>query len=313
MLDVWYVAGAPNGNKKEFVFNKENNLISISDIRDYSWTYDEQFDKIRQFRKKLSTRKIPITFFQRRSGADNELYKKAQDMYEMFDRDVRNMKMGQLYVGTYVKDEKEDKRRENNFYINCYITGSKKKAYDNGVAIKTELTITSDFEWHRDPSHTFGDIVSPSGGGSDYEYLDFGYDFLYDYGVSSFNDLRKFQSNAITDFDFKIEFWGAVDNPELIVGETDPYYWEYRVFASCGEGERIVIDSLERAVYKLLADGVTRESLFDARDRDWYIFQPMPTKEGQSRVVWQEGHKVTLTAYLKRSTPPWLDILKNVP
>ena len=65
MLDMWYVAGDPDAGRATFLFNQNNNRINNGDIRDYSWTYDEQFGKVKQFRKKLATRSIDIIFFQR--------------------------------------------------------------------------------------------------------------------------------------------------------------------------------------------------------------------------------------------------------
>ena len=311
MLDMWYVAGDPDAGRATFLFNQNNNRINNGDIRDYSWTYDEQFGKVKQFRKKLATRSIDIIFFQRRSGKENELYSYADDMYAIFDRDVMSNKHGRLFVGKYDKtDESSENKGDygNGYYIDCFIMASKKDEYDNGVVIKTKLTVLSDFRWHCKLKKEFGKIagVEPGGDPSDYDYLDFQYDHSYDFSVGvGMNDLRKFAVGAIAAFNFRIEFEGPIEDPELIVGETPPYYWEYRVYASVAEGEKLIIDSLEKKVYRLLPDG-TEISEFNARDRDWYIFQPMPIKNQNSRVVWPVGHTVTIYAYLERSEPPWV-------
>lgn len=288
MLEMKYEAGSPDGKVKEFVFQAANNRINKSDIRDYEWNYKTQFSKVKRFYKELKTASIPIFFYQRRSASDTqELYHNAERMYATFDRDVRSMKPGKLWVGDY--------------YINCYIVASKKKEYDNGVVIEMTLTVLSDFRWRKIASHTFGLESGGGGGGGTSEFLDFEYDFEYDYSSSpDTSDLRKWQAESIAPFDFRIEFQGPVDDPELIVGGQI-----YRVYTEVAESERLIVDSLERRVYRKLIDG-TEINEFNNRDKDYPIFQPMPISEGITEVTWTEGHVVTLYAYIERSEPKWI-------
>jgi len=287
MLECKYVAGFPKKGRSEFVFQTANNRINNSDIRDYSWEYDERFNKVRGFSKGLTTRKIPVFFYQRMSATDkNEMCTSAETMYEIFDRDVRAQKMGTLYIG--------------DFWINCYIIASEKKQYNNGVIIEEEITLLSDFTWHKTVKRVFG-VSSGGGGGQDYDFLDFSYDFEYDYGSAyGSNDTRFLASEAIAPFNFRIEFTGPVENPTLIVGGQT-----YRVFTSVLQDEVLIVDSIEKRVYRHRPDGVDVNE-FDNRDRDYYIFEPMPAEGDDTLVVWQEGHIVTLYAYIERSEPKWI-------
>ena len=284
MLECKYVAGAQADT--EFVFHVDNNRLNKGDILDYSWQYEEQFSKIKQFSKPLSTRTLPVVFFQRMSGNANELYDVPQSMYEIFDRDVRELKMGKLYIGDYFTD--------------CYVVASSKKNYDNDTIISLELTVLSDFSWHKEEVVTFGLDTGGGGGGGDSDYLDFQYDFEYDYYGDGISGLSRIRSEAIAPFKFRLEFIGPVENPTFQIGNNI-----YRVFTAIHDGEKLLIDSREKFVYRILADGKTAISEFNNRDRDHYIFEPMPIDEGLTDVIYQDGCVTVLYAYVERSEPKW--------
>lgn len=288
MLNMRYEPGSPD-ILSEFTFRTNNNLINKSDIRDYQWGYVEQFNKVKAFTRSLSTHSIPVTFYQRRSGSENELYTIPEKVYAMFDRDVMMNTQGKLWI---------EKEKRKGYYINCYIIGSKKSEYDNGVVIKTTFTILSDFKWHKEMSRSFGDI-QPSGEG---EFLDYQYDHEYDYGTSAnITSIMDFQNEAIAPFDFKIVFHGPWETPIVTVGGQI-----YRVYTSVDNDEKLIVDSLRKVIYKTNENDEYLTNEFVARDRENYIFQKMPVSNNKSEVEVPDGKTVDITAYIERSEPPWI-------
>lgn len=278
MLECKYI----NSIGEEFVFNVDNNRINKSDVRDYEWNYIEQYEKIKLFTKDLSTRTIPVFFFNRSQYMyHNELYYKAEDLYEIIDRDVRTLKQGKLYVGDY--------------FVNCYVVGSSKAEYDNGVIISENLIILSDWNWRKDITRLFGgsSAFQPTS-----QERDFPYDYRWDYVLGA--SQQRFVTDAIAPFDFKIAFQGPVENPTLVVQNQI-----YRVYTTVEEGEYLTVDSVEKTIIKTKQNGDTVNE-FNYRDRENYIFEKMPVRNGSSLVIWQEGKLVTVTAYLERSEPKWI-------
>lgn len=275
MLECKYV----NGMGDTFIFGTQNNRINKSDIRDYEWQYTEQYDKIKQFTKKLTTRSIPVRFFNR-AGEDSEVYDRAEDLYAITDRDVRTLTPGRLYIGDYC--------------IEAYVVASAKQEYDNGVIISETLSILSDFRWRKEVVKTFGGSTpyEPSD-----EVRDYPKDYMWDYIAS--HSQRRIITNSIAPYDFKIVFQGPVVNPTLIVGGNI-----YRVYTEIYTGEYLTADSVQKTIIRTKING-EKVNEFSYRDRDNYIFEKMPVRNGSSLVQWQEGKIVELTAFVERSEPKW--------
>lgn len=274
MLECKYV----NSLGDAFIFGIGNNRINKSDIRDYEWTYTEQYDKIKKFSKELKTRSIPVHFFNR-FGRDGEMYDRAEDLYSITDLDVMTTSPGRLYIGDYC--------------IEAYVVASAKPEYDNGVLISEVLSILSDFRWRKEVKKTFG-------GSSAYERTgtsDYPHDYMYDYIAS--HSQRRLVTHAIAPFDFQIVFQGPVETPMLIVGGN-----VYRVYTEIYTGEYLTVDSVQKTVTRTKVNG-EKVNEFSFRDRENYIFQKMPVRNGSSLVTWQEGKVVELTALVERSEPTW--------
>ena len=280
MLECKYV----NSQGRTFTFNVDNNRLNKSDIRDYEWQYTEQYNRVKAFNTTLKTRSIPVTFFNRFGQKyANELYTKPQDLYAMTDYDVRMLQPGKLYIGDY--------------YINCYIVGSSKQKYDNGVVIAESLTVLSDFMWHKEVQRIFGaGVYTPSEEDSDYPY-----DYPWDYVTAG---TRRLTSDSIAPFNFRIVFSGVVENPKLtvIAGGKSAIY---QVFYTLAEGELLTVDSLDKTIYLTKVNG-EKVNLYANRDRTNYIFQKMPVENGVSLIQYEPTKLVTVTAYVERSEPKWI-------
>lgn len=263
---------------KVFNFGVGNKRFNRGEIRDYTWAYNDNYNKVKAFNTELQTKSIQIFFI---NTGTQILEKTAEQFYRVIDEDVRRMQMGKLYY--------------NDYYVNCYIIGSSKTNYDSGVVIGEEITVLSDFVWRKDVKQAFGlGAVAVIEGGFDYPY-DYPYDYAPDY------DSRRFVTKAIAPFDFTIEWSGYELNPQVTVNGHI-----YRVYVELFEGQNLAIDSVNKTIIRTLADG-TKINEFDNRDRNNYIFEKMEVVDGSS-IVELEGSlsKCVITAHIERSEPTWI-------
>ena len=77
----------------------------------------------------------------------------------------------------------------------------------------------------------------------------------------------------------------------------------YRVWGNIAAGEELLIDSLKKTI--TLTKTTTGEAVnwFDKRDRDQYIFEPIPS--GQHTVSYLGTFNFDLYVIEKRSEPRW--------
>lgn len=267
-----------------FNFQIENRRMNRGTLRDYEWEHTDEYNRVRVFTRSLTSRTANI-FFLRRSGVDNDLQNTAERFYRIIDEDVRRLQQGKLYY--------------NDYYIKCYIIGSKKDNYDSGVVIGEEVTILSDFVWRKDITKVISRQAAQEASGTG---IDYPYDYEYDYAADY--DYRRFVNGAIAPYDFTIVFGGKTAgwtrNPQIIVNGHI-----YRVFVELNGGETLTVDSLNKTIIRTKADG-TKVNEFDNRDRNNYIFKKMEEVDGISTVEIEEFLTAVLTAHIERSEPTWI-------
>ena len=79
-------------------FGQDGVFISDSQLRNYSWNYDTNFDEITNFRKGVVTKTLTIIIC---ADTKEEGIQKRNRIYEVFDRDVLTQNAGSLYIGDY--------------------------------------------------------------------------------------------------------------------------------------------------------------------------------------------------------------------
>jgi len=76
----------------------------------------------------------------------------------------------------------------------------------------------------------------------------------------------------------------------------------YGVRSSAAANERIIIDQIQRRIYKIMADG-TELNLFDYRYKEYDQFGPIPA--GSYPVVFSGNYAFSVTLLKQRSEPEW--------
>ena len=259
-------------------FDEDCVYLNHSDLRDYSWSSETMNGRISRFYRSITGRKIPLVIVGKTGDEATEIKNR---LFEIAEADIMAMIPGKIYSGEY--------------YTQGYITDSAKSKYlINRRFSKIDLTLTSeDPAWYREQKYSFFP-KSVSGSGVEYG-TDYAYDYPYDYSHSAAS--QKVVSDSFGSLAFRMLIYGAVENPTITIGGN-----VYAINGKIGAGEILVIDSLAKTITLSTATG-SKTNWFDKRNRENYIFEPIPG--GNSTVIWNGNFGFDLTVIEKRSEPRW--------
>ena len=164
--------------------------------------------------------------------------------------------------------------------------------------LATELKIALlDGAWWRLVSKSF--IVS-GGTGAD-SYLDYAFDYEYDYQKMSF--ASTIEPSVLTPSDVHLVVYGPAINPYVIVGGN-----KYQVNITVPSGGYLTVDGREKSIVLTLADG-TEQNAFSYGVRGSgqgggdYIFEKVKT--GTQSVAWDGSFGFDFGWYEEEGEPPW--------
>ena len=274
-----------NHINEKMEWGKNGIYVNYNDLHDYSWGYTSDNSQISSFRMGIVTKTIPIIIC---CSSGDEGLKIKNRLLEYADKDVLALQHGKIIVGDY--------------YLKCYVTGSKKSNYLMGKSyMKTTLTITTDHpRWVKEESTSFrvnGTVVREGENQSNDGKRNFDYnaDFPYDY-MSSMKG-KSLDNTGFVDANFRLIIYGGVTNPTIyIAGHC------YQVNCSVEEDEYLTIDSLAKTIKLTKRDGET-ENYFNCRKRNSYIFQRIPP--GRNTVTWNNTFGFDVILFDERSEPKW--------
>lgn len=252
--------------------------LNHSDILNYSWNYDVINNRISRFYRSVSKRGLPLVVI---GKTEAEATAAKNRLLEIAEADVYAMLPGKIYVGEY--------------YTSGYITASKKSKYlFNKRYCNLNLEFTSaDPAWFTDHNYVFAngsDSNSVDGYGVDYPF-----DYPFDYSASFKS--RKVNSGSVSSSKFMLRIYGEATNPAInIAGHI------YAVNGRIQKGESLLIDSINKTITLTTATGA-KVNWFDKRNRESYIFEPIPA--GIQNVNHNGTFGFDLTIIEERSEPKW--------
>lgn len=265
---------------QRFVGLENGVYINSNDLRDYKWRYDTINGRISRFYRETTNRKLPLTVI---CKTDAEAVYAKNRLLEIAEVDVEALLPGKIIVGEY--------------YTKGYITESVKSNYMiSRRYCKNDLTFTSendDSMWYREETHVFlpgSGTQEANGTGADYPY-----EYSYDYSIS--RDVNQIACDYIRASAFKLKIYGPITNPAVTIGGH-----VYSVNGTVNKGENLVIDSMTKTITLTSVVG-NKINWFDKRNRESYIFQPIPP--GNNNVSRNGMFGFDLTIIEKRSEPKW--------
>lgn len=252
-------------------------LVNENDLHDFAWSITSKNDRISGFKKGIVKKNIPVII---KCADSTEGLRLRNRLFEVCEKDVRLQQHGKLIIGDY--------------YLRCYVTGSKKSDYriHNGYML-VNLTIHTDLpEWIRESKTAYGTRSEDKE-----EFLDYYFDFPFDFK----NGLANNEINN-TDFvasNFIITIYGYVSNPTLYIAGH-----EYTVNVDVEAGEYLTIDSVNKEI-KLTKNDGTVVNCFNNRNRASYIFEKIPAGVNE---IMSSSQNITfdITLLEERSEPKWI-------
>lgn len=259
-------------------FEEDCVYLNYSDLRDYSWDYDTMNGRISRFYRSIKNRKLPLVIVGKTGDEATEIKNR---LFEIAEADIMANIPGKVFSGEY--------------YTRGFITASAKSKYlINRRFGKIDLTLTSeDTAWYRERLFRFMPTISANVG----EGFGYPYGYPYDYATKAKN-AQNVEFNSVAGNEFRLTVYGSVSNPSIKIGGH-----EYSISGTVGVGETLLIDSLAKKIILTSQTG-QKHNLFDKRNRDSYIFKPIPA--GYQTISWDGSFGFDLIAIEKRSEPRWI-------
>ena len=264
-----------NSFNETLEFGKDNLFVNENDLRDFAWEITSKNNKISGFKKGIVSKTIPVIL---KCDTEADGVTLRNRIFEVFEKDVLAKQYGKIHIGDY--------------YLRCYITGSKKSNYlMHNSCMVVSLTVTTDFpEWVKETITTH-DVNEGNGS----IFLDYPHGFPYDFKNPYIN--TNIINDGFTPSNFILRIEGYVDNPTLFIGNH-----RYSVNVTVGVGEILTIDSVNKTI--VLNKSGELVNCFKYRNKDSYIFEKIPV--GESVITSSNDQlKFTLTLLEERSEPKW--------
>lgn len=260
-------------------FGTDGVLISESELHDYEWDYDTNFDEITNFRKGVVTKQFAVIIC---AKTPEEGIEKRNEIFEIFDRDIITQNAGKMYIGDY--------------YCKGYVTISKKSSwFYSGRYLVNKVTFASDNpDWIKETVYTFKEEEEEEEEGTRGVKR---YDYKYGYFYSNLLSTGVMENTAVSGSDFVIRVYGAVTNPLIQINEHS-----YQVNVSLSEGERLEINSESKSVNVINSANMVN-NVFWLANKTSYIFEPIP--KGFINIAWNGKFTFDLVLIDKRSEPLW--------
>lgn len=264
---------------QRFVGLENGVYLNCSNLRDYAWSYNTMNSRISRFYRSITDRKLPLVVV---GKTDEEAVAAKNKLTELAEKDIEAMNPGKVIVG--------------DFYTNGYITASEKSKYHRSKRFcLIGLTLTSDDPtWYYDRKYVF--VVDESAENEIESGTDYPYDYKYEYSHSM--RTKNVMNGSFGSCPFKMRIYGPAVNPNVNIGGHN-----YTIEGTIGASESLLIDSLKKEIHLVTALG-TKTNWFDRRNRESYIFEPIPA--GQNAVNWNGSFGFDLTIIEKRSEPKWI-------
>ena len=255
-------------------------FANYSELRDYSWDYTETNNRILSFNKKIKKYKLPVVIM---CKTEAEGFQKRNALFEIMEKDVLAQQYGTLQIGDYK--------------LQCYVRENKKTDFlESKKHMKVTLSIVTDRPyWTKEKTYIFNTSGLVNGDASNTAFLDFSYDFPYDFRNSL--EMMEFSNGNFVQTAFRLTIYGACKNPQVLINGH-----AYEIFTTVEEREVLVVDSIEKTIKLIKVDG-TIVNQFNLRNKESYIFKKIPA--GDCSLARSDNFRFDLSLIEERSEPKW--------
>ncbi len=269
MIRITYIASSGNA------YDLNTKMIHTKEANYHAWEFSPiatellNGERVSAFRKKSAVYTVTLMLY----GSETRRRALITALEDDFERDIMELKPGRIIYGNWSAD--------------CYIKESNVSPVESTPS-RTIVTIgiyIPSGTWTRSESRIFN---KPGSAAS--EFLDFEYDFDYDYKAPEYGS-----DSWVTDAPFASEFemmiYGPCVNPRVTIND-----YPYVVYVTVRDGETLVINSKQHTVM------IGEENHFDDRNKSQSVFEKIPA--GMLDIKWGD-FAFKLTILEERSSPKW--------
>lgn len=275
------IAKYESSNGSEFDLIGNSFRVTSGTFHSYNWKASKSTlnngDKVYGFKKESIVYTMNVSI----RGKIDDKYQMLDEFRNACEHDVVTNTPGRIYFGDY--------------YIDCYITKS-----ITGVSSENPRWAIDEIEiycpypyWIKD---TKKELKPRSGDERSSDYLDYPYDFPYDYTASEVG-VENWYIDHYTESNFDMIIYGPCTNPRIVINSH-----VYQVNDTLAAGEYIIVKSREKTVEKHLNNGTT-QNIFNKRNKESSLFEKIPA--GDNVITWSGEYGVDLIAHVERSEPEW--------
>lgn len=260
-----------------FEFGKDGIFVDTNDLHNYEWDITRKGNKISKFDRSADDKKLPVKII---CKSDALGIAARNRLHEVTEKDVLAGKHGKILIGDY--------------YYKCFVTKSEKSNYLlTKRLMDVKLTLSTDNPvWVRETTNVYRKLGAGGGSGA---FLDFNFDYPIDYMAETASGTLI--GSGVADSKFRMIIYGACTYPVVYINGHI-----YSVNCTIGANEYLTIDSDTKKIFLTANDG-TIINLFNKRNRESYIFKPIPP--GQNYVTWEGDYGIDIVLIEERSEPKW--------
>ena len=258
----------------------EHILIAHNDLRDYSWDYDTESDRITEFKLTGKTEKsLPVRIF----GETADKVREARNnLFRVINADITANKPGAIWYDDY--------------YMTGFIFESSKSRYMPNYGNITLKFVTDNPYWIKERLLSFrpGQSISLENYGN---YKKYAYKYNYQYVDGSEN--QTVTNEALSPAPFILKIYGAATNPDIAIGSD-----HHKINTTLSAGQTLILTAIDnnKTIIRINADG-TKTNLFNSREKSIDVFKKIPT--GTFNVSWEGEYTFDIIVFDRRSEPPW--------
>lgn len=232
--------------------------------------------KIKEIYKDASEQNLTIEILE---NDQDDFRKKLNEIHDIFETDIRNLKEGRIYFGEW--------------YKKCFVISKNFANYDHlmdYILINSKMLCANPM-WIKEINKTFEiqDDVYDTG-------MDYPFDYPFGYTPDS-NSHAKWDTEHYAASDFQLCVYGPCSNPAVMINGHP-----YQVFTTLETGEYFMLDSKENTITKYLINGTTL-NIYNSRQFTPSVFTKIPA--GALTITWSGDFKFNIKLYLERSEPKW--------
>lgn len=276
MPNIYYINS--DGKRVDFD-NKTYYLNRATTLFSHKWEYisSEYVNKIDAFNMRFVEKEFDIGIL---AKSDRDYDKALRKINDVFDYDVRMVQPGRLYCG-------ED-------YLNCYIVECNQSIYEDraNVIVKPFRLVAERGDWIHE---SYFETIK----GASTDYLDFTFDYPYDFALSE--DANYVVNSSVAPADFIMRIYakpsGYTTQPYVEINRN-----KYGTNSSIGVNEYLEFNSIDKTMTHVLATGRKINS-FSERLKDYNAFLQIPP--GKWYINRNDDFDVTITLFTYKSEPDW--------